>query len=59
MHLNHETVLPPVGCPLMILVDDKLVRAHRPNYVRHKNSEMTYVLECGKEIVGKFKWTYP
>lgn len=58
MKLNAPENLPPVECPLLILVDGKLIRAERTSHIEHRNREMTYRTEAG-EIVGRFEWTYP
>lgn len=59
MHLNHESQLPPVNCPLLIKVGDELLKAHRPTFVESKGNELTYVLEDGSTLSGNFPWTYP
>lgn len=58
-HLNSPGMLPPVDCPLVILVDGELLRAIRPSFVQHKGAEITYQLTDGAEIVGRFPWSYP
>lgn len=59
MHLNHETTLPPVDCPLLIQVDGQMVRAFRPTFVEDRRDELTYELADGTLLSGKFPWTYP
>lgn len=60
MHLNSSYTLPPVDCPLLILVDDKLVEASRPTFVEYRGDELVFILaETGQEIQGRFPWTYP
>ena len=57
--LNSEEVLPPVDCPLLIQINDVLVKAIRPAFVERKGDELVYELPCKTRITGKFKWTYP
>lgn len=59
IHLNHETLLPPVNCPLLIEVEGKLLEAVRESHVIQRGRDMTYVLENGEKLQGQFKWTYP
>lgn len=58
MKLNHPNSLPPVGCPLVIMVKGKLVRAERTAHIEEKSRDMTYRTEAG-EITGRYEWTYP
>lgn len=58
VHLNHESILPPVDCPLVILVDGELVKAIRPTYVEEKGDSLTYVLSDGSTLEGRYAWTY-
>lgn len=57
--LNDPNRLPPVRCPLLILVDGELIKAERTSFLENKNREMTYRTEDGETIVGRFAWTYP
>jgi hypothetical protein len=59
VHLNHETLLPPVNCPLLIEVDEELLSAFRESHVIARGRDMVYILEDGKKLTGQFKWTYP
>lgn len=59
LHLNTPSMLPPVDCPLVILVGHELLRATRTSFVQHKGAELTYQLADGSEIVGRFPWSYP
>ena len=59
MTLNHPNHLPPVGCPLLILVDGELIGAERTSYIEKRDRKMEYRTEHGELIVGRFEWTYP
>ena len=59
VHLNPASVLPPVDCPLMIKVDGKLVQAVRTGFISSRANPMGYRLADGREIEGRFPWTYP
>ena len=58
-HVNHASNLPPVDCPLVIIVDGKPVEAERTSYIRSRTEEMEYRTSNGKVLVGRFSWTYP
>lgn len=58
-HFNSATTLPPIECPLVLLVDGKVVRAHRPTPVHKRGDDMVYITEDGTELVGQYPWTYP
>lgn len=51
--------LPPVSCPLLIKVDGKVLRATRTSHIERPDGEMNFVTECGRQLVGRFDWTYP
>lgn len=51
--------LPPVNCPLLIRVDGVVLRATRTSHIECPNGEMNFVTECGRQLVGRFDWTYP
>lgn len=57
-HLNGPDALPPVDCPLLILVDGRLIPAERTGFIERRDRAMTYRTAAG-EIVGRFYWTYP
>lgn len=56
---NPPERLAPVGCWLVILVDGKPTHAERTGFIEYKNREMSYRLESGEVINGRFKWTTP
>lgn len=58
-HWNHESMLPPVDCPLLLSVHGVPTKATRVSHVRNRNAEMEYLLDGGTRILGRFKWTYP
>lgn len=58
MKLNHPNSLPPVGCPLVIKVKGKLIRAERTAHIEEKSRDMVYRTANGV-ITGRFEWTYP
>lgn len=58
-HLNPASQLPPVGCPLIIEVHGRLLRAERTSFVQSRDHELAYRLADGTEITGRFCWTYP
>lgn len=60
MHWNHESRLPPVDCPLLIQVGSEVVAVVRPTFVEVKTDQLVFVRkDNGKEIFGRFPWTYP
>lgn len=60
VHLNPESVLPPVDTPLLVLIPDgRLVNAVRPTFLASRNDQITYRFEDGSEFVGRLRWTYP
>lgn len=59
LHLNHASHLPPVNCPLLIQVDGELLQAHRTVFVSSRADTLVYRLHNGREIEGRFPWTYP
>lgn len=58
-HLNPADLLPPVTCPLLIEVDDRLLRAERTGIIPNKADGMEYRLDDGSLIYGRYRWTYP
>ena len=59
VHLNPAGVLPPVHCPLLILVDQRLLHAERTGYITGKDRTMEYRLQDGSLTSGRYEWTYP
>ena len=72
IHLNSESLLPPVGCDILVEVfDGVLIRVERTGYVANKENTMEYkvVFQEDKPVLrglficpvieGRFKWTYP
>lgn len=59
MHLNSKDVLPPTNTPLLILVDDVIIKVTRPSLAKHKRDRLVYLTETGETILGRFPWTYP
>lgn len=60
IHLNTESTLPPVGCPLLIeIAPGRLVNAERTSYLTTKGSDMEYRVSDRNVILGRFRWTYP
>ena len=57
-HFNSCSRLPPVGCPLVIKVGEKEIRAERISYITDKENLMDYKLSNGSVITGRFQWTY-
>ena len=72
-HFNSPSMLPPVECPLLILVDGdgvlvdgvptrvakEVIRATRHTFVTTKSAEIEYVADDGRVLRGRFPWTYP
>lgn len=59
-HLNAAEHLPPVDCPLLILLDGRLVRATRTGFVASRGAQLEYRLEPGGQLLhGRYCWTYP
>lgn len=59
LHWNAEDALPPVDCPLLILVDNQTVRAQRPRFAQSRGDDLEYHLADGTVLTGRFPWTYP
>lgn len=59
IHWNSSDHLPPVDCPLLLLFDNRPVRAIRTGFVANKNNQLEYMKEDGRIIVGRYQWTYP
>jgi hypothetical protein len=51
--------LPPVGCPLVILVDGSVLRAERVSHLQSRSGQMDYRLTAGCVINGRYPWSYP
>ncbi|MFJ3487128.1 hypothetical protein ACIPL1_27470 [Pseudomonas sp. NPDC090202] len=51
--------LPPVGCPLLIKVDDRVMKVHRTSHIQRPDGDMEYITENGLVLVGRYDWTYP
>lgn len=58
-HLNPPDHLPPVDCSLILDVDGELVRGRRTGFIHNKDREMSYELDTGETVTGRFPWTYP
>lgn len=57
---DHNTHLPPVGCPLLIrLCCGSMVRAERTAHITNKLAEYEVRLEDGTLLKGRSQWTYP
>lgn len=59
IHFNSKDQLPPVDTPLLVLVDNQVVRARRPNFVERKGADLEFILVDGRTISGRLPWTYP
>lgn len=59
VHLNPADQLPPVDCPLLIQVDGELLQAERASFIASRDRAMVYRLNDGRELEGRFPWTYP
>jgi len=59
--LNSNSLLPPVGCPLMVEIPEleALVEARRTGFIGKKSDDMEYELFTGRKIHGRLRWTYP
>lgn len=67
-HLNPSSHLPPVGCPLLIEADGRLLLAERTGYIEQRDRAMEYrlldridgsLIPTGGTFVGRCRWTYP
>lgn len=57
---NSPDLLPPVGCPLILLLGQGYEeRGERMAYIAQKDRAMHYRLRTGERVVGRFPWTYP
>lgn len=67
LHLNAPEHLPPVGCPILVLVDEGLVLVERTAFVEQRGLRMAYrvlnpdfsPVQPEIEITGHLAWTYP
>lgn len=60
MHWNSEFTLPPVDCPLLILMGEEAVRVKRPTFVETRSDELVFIREdTSEKVFGRFRWTYP
>lgn len=61
MHFNDASTLPPVGCQLLIELDDgERLLAVRTSYVNSRSDDLEYQLvKYDRVIKGRFNWTYP
>ena len=60
IHLNPASQTPPVDCPLLIeMPDGKLLRVERRDWARSHSEQLVFYTTCGRQITGKFRWTYP
>lgn len=59
IHFNSKDQLPPVDTPLLVLFDNQVVRARRPNFVERKGADLEFILVDGRTISGRLPWTYP
>lgn len=73
IHLNSPSVLPPVGCPLLIRATGTLVYPNgeeveltetlllvsREAFVARRGDDIEYRTPAGASISGRFPWTYP
>lgn len=55
LHLNSPSVLPPVGCTLLVMLDGVLIRAVRTSYIERKTDNIEYKLEDGTIILDRLK----
>lgn len=59
-HWNSADALPPVDCPLVVMVDaHHFLRATRTGFLDDKTRDMEYRLADGSTLTGRFRWTYP
>lgn len=59
LHWNPADSLPPVDCPLLVLVEGMTVRVERPYFAERKGDQLEYRKTDGTAIFGRFPWTYP
>lgn len=59
LHWNPADSLPPVDCPLLVLVEGMTVRVERPYFAERKGDQLEYRKPDGTAIFGRFPWTYP
>lgn len=56
---NPPERLPPVGCPLVVLVDDSALRCERTTQLQDKAGQMEYRTDVGHVFRGRHWWSYP
>jgi len=60
IQLNSPSILPPVGCSLLVMLDGVLTRAVRTSYIERKTDLIEYKIESTDELIlGLLEWTYP
>ena len=60
LKFNPAERLPPVGCWLLIrLHDGTVLKVKRTSHIQTREQAMTYQLENGMRITGRYEWTYP
>ena len=59
--MNHSSTLPPVGCQLLIELDDnERLLAVRTGYISNQSDDLEYKLvKYDRVIKGRFNWMYP
>jgi hypothetical protein len=56
--MNTPSRLPPVGCTILIMIEDSLTRAVRTGYIESKTDLIEYQVEGGDKVKGLFEWAY-
>lgn len=67
LHLNRPEHLPPVGCAILVEVDDQLILVERTTFVEQRGRDMHYrvlnadhsPLQPEIRLAGQLWWTYP
>lgn len=59
-HWNSADILPPVGCPIVVMrADGRPKKAERVAHISKKDRLMEYRMEDGEVVLGRLPWTYP
>lgn len=55
---NAPECLPPVDCPLVLLVGDEMVKASRTSHLASRGDQMDYRKVDGTMLTGRYRWQY-
>lgn len=56
LKFNSRDRLPPVGVPLVLIVDGSHVKAIRLNWAANADDDLVFHSDCGYTFTGKYEW---